>query len=298
VVFASAGPTTAYVQTDANGHFTWQFTPTLLDYGNQWQVLTDTPGVQQAQFTGTVHIAVPLQFTEFSASLNPFGVLSVTACAQTQVQGAFIPGSLVIQYSASPSGPWKRLGKLGLSTLGTTSCSPNNYFSGKLGVQLANAYYRAYFPATVDNQAKASKVLHRWKYLTRIVSLSVSPGSVAAGGRITVSGRLEQQAGRSWRGYGHRVVLIVLRPRGSKRFYWIKKVTTNSRGHFSKTLTDPVTAAWSAAYDGDATHFASGGKIVNVTVAALPNAVSERGTALRLERTLAPVRFGIGLRSW
>jgi hypothetical protein len=143
-------------------------------------------------------------------------------------------------------------------------------------VKLPNAYYRAYFPASPDNLAATSKLEHQWRYLTRIVSLSVSPRSVHRHGQITVSGRLERQAGRGWRSYSGRRILIVLRPRGSKTWYWIHKVTTNSRGYFSKTFADPVSAHWSAAYEGDPTHFASSGAIyyVSVTAAAAARSVN------------------------
>jgi hypothetical protein len=293
VVYASGGSGTAYLTTDGNGNFSWQFTPTLLDGGSTWTVLTDAPGTTQSQASGSVHIAVPVQFTAFTASLSPFGALKVTACAATPVAGAFVPRSAQIQYSASPSGPWKKLGTIKQPTVSTTTCNPNDFYGGTLGVKLGNAYYRAFFPASPDNLVAASKPLHRFKAFTRIVSLTVSPGSVAPGGQITVKGRLEQQVGKSWRSYAHRTVLIVLRPRGSKKWYFIKKVVTNSRGAFGKTFTDPVTAAWSAAYEGDKTHFASSGKIFNVTVTAVPGA---RWRPEWLQRPLSPVHFPAGLR--
>jgi hypothetical protein len=295
VVFASAGPGVAYLPTDASGNFSWQFTPTLLDNGNDWDVLTDTAGTAQSQADGSVHIAVPLQFTAFKASLSPFGALSVTACAQSSVEGAFVPSSMLIQYSAKPTGPWVKLGKVNRNIVGTTSCSGNNYFSGKLGVKLGNAYYRAYFPKSPDNLVAASKALHEFKDFTRIVSLSVSPGSVAPGGQITVKGRLEQQAGKGWKSYARRTVLIVLRPRGSKKWYFIKKVVTNARGDFGKTFTDPTSASWSAAYEGDKTHFASSGKVFNVTVSAVPGASPGLQWLQWLEHPLSAVRFPLGL---
>lgn len=61
-------------------------------------------------------------------------------------------------------------------------------------------------------------------------------------------------------------MLIILTPRGSKAWYWIRKVRTSSSGYFAGTFTDPVTASWSAEYEGNATHFACVGSVHHVRV--------------------------------
>ncbi len=181
----------------------------------------------------------------------------------------FEPGTTIsIQYSASSAGPWKLLGTLRMNNQGGGVCPVNAGFYSNLRIKLANAYYRASFAATPDYQATVSKSVHLWKYLTRMTSVSVSPTSVAKGGNITVKGKLQQYAGGKWRAYGGRRVLIVLRPAGHKKWYWIEKVTTSASGAFSKTFADPVSASWTAAYEGDATHFVCSGSIhaVRVTI--------------------------------
>ncbi|HEX9031765.1 MAG TPA: hypothetical protein VF834_07940, partial [Streptosporangiaceae bacterium] len=63
-------------------------------------------------------------------------------------------------------------------------------------------------------------------------------------------------------------------PKGSTMWFWIVKVLTNSTGHFTATFKDPVSATWSADYLGDSTHYASGGRLVYVSVSAgLPGAL-------------------------
>jgi hypothetical protein len=267
-IYVNDGGSVATVATNANGRFSWKFLPSLPDDGTDWGVLNTAGGVKESQAYGTVHIAVPVSFSSFGASLDPFAVLHAHGCVQTSVSGAAQPGgSVTIEYAAKPSGPWTRLGKLSLGFADSPPTCPDSYFSGSLRVKLANAYYRASFGPTPDYLATASRADHLWKNVTRIVSFKVSPRSVGRGGDITVKGRLEQYT-RSWRSYARRQILIVLRPKGSKTWYWIHKVTTNARGYFSKTFTDPVTADWSAAYDGDATHFASSAAIDHVTVAS------------------------------
>lgn len=291
VVFATGGMSSGYVPTDSNGRFTWNFVPTLIDNGTGWQALTDAPGVMQSQVYGNVHISVPLRFLGFSASLDPFAILHVHGCAETTVPDAQQPGAwMVIQYAAKSAGPWYRLGRVRMNG-GTTTCVNAGYFAGSLPVRLASAYYRASFPATPDFQHAVSKAKHLSKYLTRIVSLKVSPRSVSHGGDITVKGRLEWH-GRAWRGYAKRQILIILRPKGSKHWYWIHKVNTNARGSFSKTFMDPVTADWSAVYEGDKTHFACGGTIHHVTVTGAL-AASQVGQFLHLMQSPVLGRLGV-----
>ena len=132
-------------------------------------------------------------------------------------------------------------------------------------MQLAYAYYRAYVPATPDNQAMAGKPILLWKYVTRITALHVSPGTVHRGGKLTVSGRLQVYNG-GWRNFARQQILIILKPKGSKVWYWLVKVRTNASGYFTSTFTDPVSASWSADYDGNATHFACGGSVHYVPI--------------------------------
>jgi hypothetical protein len=134
-------------------------------------------------------------------------------------------------------------------------------------VVLARAYYRAYSATSTDYASAASKAVLEWKYLTRIVSLKVSPGTVRKHGKITVSARLRQY-NRTWRDFRKQRIPIVLKPRGSKVWYWIVKVTTSKTGFFSAKFTDPVSATWSAQYNGGKSDFACIGAKKYVRLAA------------------------------
>ena len=262
-VSVSAGSTDATVTTDSQAQFTWVYSP---GDGDAWSAQVGD-GIQYATSTasGFIHVAVPLTFESFSASLSRFGQLTARACVDVTAPGFNAPGGhMHIQYSAGSAGPWQDLGRIADSnmSLGTESC-----YKGSLPVRLASAYYRAYFPATVDYQAAASTAIQRWKYLTRIISLRVSPSAVRRHGKITVSGRL-QTYNRKWRNLAGQQVLIVLKPKGSKLWYWIRKVRTSPSGHFTKTFTDPGSATWSADYEGNARHFACGGATHFVKVSA------------------------------
>jgi len=252
------------VMTDSSGHFTWQYVPSS---DTPWSVeVGDGNVLGYGSAGGSVHVAVPLRYTSFTASLSTLGQLTVTGCAQATVAGFNGPaGPLYIQYSTRPSGPWLTLGHVARHSNSACSLSGESYFSGSLPAQLAYAYYRAYLPGTPDSQAAASKPILRWKYVTRIIALHVSPGTVHRGGKLTVSGRLQYYYG-GWRNFARQQVLIILKPKGSKAWYWMVKVNTNASGYFTSTFTDPVSASWSADYNGNATHFASGGAVFYVPV--------------------------------
>ena len=265
-VSVNAGLTSATVYTDNLGHFTWTYIP---QNATQWGVeVLSAQLFGPASASGIIHIAVPLQFASFSASLNSFAQLSVKACVNVTAPGFKAPhGRLTIQYSTTPTGPWTNLGTITKGVNSPRSCqgTVDSYYQRTFSVKLANAYYRAFMPGSVDYQAVASTPLHRWKYVTRIISMKVSPTVVHRGGKLTVSGRLQQWSGK-WRNFSRQQILIILKPRGSKRWYWIRKVRTSSTGHFTSTFRDPVTASWSADYEGNSTHFASGGSVHHVTL--------------------------------
>ena len=115
-------------------------------------------------------------------------------------------------------------------------------------------------------QPAGSTSVHLSKYVTRIISVGVSPRSVAHGGRMTVHGRLQQYKDGRWHDFAHQQVLIVVKPKGSKVWYWVRKVKTNSSGYFTSRFVDPVSGDWTAAYDGGRSDFASSGSIHYVTL--------------------------------
>lgn len=215
-----------------------------------------------AQATQNVTLTVKYQvsLTKFTASLSTLGVLSVSSCLSVAPSDfpPLLPAQ--IQYAPSPGGPWK--------TLHTTHRALNDEicgnskaygetFSAQADVVAASAYYRLYYPGSSTYLPASTRSLHRWKYLTKITDFKVSPHRVAKGGKITVSGQLREYVHR-WKDLAWQRVLIVLRPKGSKTWYWIYKVKTGKTGRFTKTFTDPVSATWSADYLGGSTHFASG----------------------------------------
>lgn len=264
----------ASATTSASGAFSMSFTATASETFTVYagDLPNDTSYSDQLLSQATVNlplnVAVPIQIDSFKASLSPFGVVSVSGCLKITNDSFPVPLPLKVEYSAKSTGPWTSLGTLGDSNFDGENCGTGtggDGFTGHVNAKLAAAYYRLAYTATKNYQSATSAAVYAWKYPTRISSLKVSPRSVKKGQKITVSGRLQVDV-KSWKDFGKKQVLIILKPKGSKSWYWIYKVTTSSSGYFSKKFVDPVTAHWSAEYLGDSTHLACAGPQYYVSV--------------------------------
>jgi hypothetical protein len=221
-----------------------------------------------------VLLTVRTAVTRFTATLNPYWQISFHGCLGL-VAGTpgYVPplAGLVIQYSDSPDGPWHSLGAVAAQR-GYVCGNDGRTFTGVLTTPASGAYYRASYPGTAA-QAKtagdlpsASVAVHAWKYVARIANFRVSKRTVASGGKLTTSGRLQYRSGITWHDLAHQVVQIILLPKNSRTWYWIARVKSNATGHFTATFTDPATATWSAEYLGDQTHLAAVGAMIRVTL--------------------------------
>jgi hypothetical protein len=129
-----------------------------------------------------------------------------------------------------------------------------------LKAKLADAYYRAVFAPTYSFQATASKVVHAWKYRTRIVSFRISPHRVSSKGAVTIKGRLQVFV-KSWRAFPGQTVYIIYNDKGTS--YWAtlpQHPRTNSKGNFElrvKGAFQSFVAINYAVYRGNAKHLAS-----------------------------------------
>ncbi|HYZ52076.1 MAG TPA: hypothetical protein VE733_00990 [Streptosporangiaceae bacterium] len=263
-------------KTDSNGNYSITLPNTA---GTTWtvdaggSVQNGNPYLGPATVSLPESVNVPTAITNFHATLNQYWQLSFSGCLglTAPASNTYLTNTsgLTIQYSAGPNGPWQTLSKgyqLG-NGCGTHGVS----FSGKTTAKLNYAYYRAYYPGTTAAatptapkylSSTSGKVL-AWKYADRITAFSVSPTVVPNGGKLTVKGQLQYYY-RGWRNFGGQQVLILLRPKGSSTWYWIVKVNTNSTGHFSATVKDPVSATWSAEYAGNSTHLSTGAAMIYV----------------------------------
>jgi len=249
------------VTSGSGGAFTAKLPST---HGPGWTATVSQGGLTlETSVMGNLSIALPLTTKSFSASLATDDKVSAAGCVEvTAPTGPAPQTSIDIQYSARDHGPWKRLGTLPLRSQSQKfrSCpgADESYFTGALKAKLANAYYRAVFPATYSFQATASKVVHAWKYQTRIISYSISPRRESYTTAVTIKGRL-QVLGKSWRAFPGQRVYLVYNQKGTS--YWITLTSgkTNSKGSFDfrvKGAPDAYVAITYVVYRGNAKHLA------------------------------------------
>jgi hypothetical protein len=228
-----------------------------------WQLTTQNDLTSSPFLLGTVTqvVATPDAITGFTVSLNRAGVLTVGGCLVRTPAASHDYPSVDLEYQRTPSSPWTVFGTV-LTQAKLPGCIAGAGFLAHGGAPAASAYYRAYFPGDGEYELVTSSSTGRiWKYPTRFISFTATPSPVSPGGKITVSGTLQQLTNR-WHPFAsQRVVLIysmnwrALPP--DQVWYVYAVVRTNIKGHFSKTFADPVrrAAAWSANYNGNATHF-------------------------------------------
>jgi len=281
VVDAPGYPQLSIPVTGTDGSFTATFAatqsgPVQVFFDNaQYQESGSFPYLAPAQATtSTITVDRQTSLTRFSASVSTAKVVTVSGCvgvSDLPAGAGSVSGTLTIQYSASKTGPWRKLGTISKingnagSTCGIATVEGS--FTGAFPVQRGTAYYRAEFTpqASANLLSSVSATALAWKYPTQVEALKVSARRVAKGSKLTISGELLQDTKR-WGGYGHQLVQIVYRKPGAKTSYWVVKVRTNSAGKFTATVTDTFSATWSAYYPGNATHYYCSSAGVKVTV--------------------------------
>jgi len=249
------------VTTASDGTFTATLPST---HGPAWTAVVNAANLTlQTSAMGNLSIALPLTVKSFSAHLGVNDKISASGCLEVLAPTGEGPGTFVgIQYSSSARGPWRSLGTLPLhNRIGRNrTCRSDNesFFSGTLPAKLANAYYRADFAATYSFQAAVSKVVHAWKYPTRIVSFTASKHTISKNGTVRFKGRLEVRT-KSWRPWGGQTVVIEYNYKGTSIWNFLTEAITNSRGYFTASAngtTGNFVAINYAMYGGNAKHLA------------------------------------------
>jgi hypothetical protein len=217
------------------------FTATLpTTHGFGWTAMVSaTTLTQQTTAIGNLTISVPMRVSAFGASLGVTGSVGTSGCLLVTAPVKYGPLTTVqVQYATRSRGPWHLLGRLQLHNTDRKAkgCSgqSESYFSGAIKAVDDNAYYRAVFIANDSFQGAVSKVIHSFRYATKITGYTVSPKSAKNDQVITMTGRLWHKTGRSWQPYANRSVWILYNEKGTP--YWkklgTKPVQTSSKGNF------------------------------------------------------------------
>lgn len=206
----------------------------------------------------TLRVVHPTGISNVKVSLSQYQALSVSGClgfpSSDTTERIDHTSGLTVQYSASTKGPWKNLFKISGSESDTPCGTGGIKFSGSFGAPGNYAFYRVVYAGTTGATSYAatdSDAVLAWRYADRITDFKVSPTVVNAGGKLTVKGTLQYYY-KTWHDYSGQTIWIELHPKGSSStWYWMVKVKTNSKGQFSATFKDPISATWDALFEGN-----------------------------------------------
>jgi len=271
-VYAAGGQLALTTETSSTGAFTASLPREATSLS--WTVQAGGGPYTTATATLPMTVELPTVITGFKAALNPYWQVAYQGCLGLAAgTPGYVPSlsGLTIQYAASSHGPWHTLGKVPAGQRSYVCGDDGRTFTGTLPGQLSNAYYRAVYAGSAGGSAtgylsSASGTVRSWRSIDRITDFKVAPHSVHQGAKLTISGKLQYRPGSKWLDLTLRTVLIILRPPGSKTWYWILQARTNSKGDFSVTFADPLSASWAAEYQGGKNLLATMSSSVSVPV--------------------------------
>jgi hypothetical protein len=206
----------------------------------------------------TLKVVHPTTISGFKTTLNQYWGLSVSGClgfpAGDKTERITHTSGLTVEWGSSTNGPWKKLGVINANEADHACGTGGIEFSGSYEAPLNYAYYRVVYAGTSGATSYAAtngNAVLAWRYDDRITDYKVSPTTVNAGGKLTISGVLQYwYAG--YHNYGGQTIVIYLHPKGSNpTWYWLVKVKTNAKGQFVATFKDPVSATWQAVFEGN-----------------------------------------------
>lgn len=219
---------------------------------------TSTAGPSAAAVPLTLKVVHPTAISSFKTTLNQYWGLSVSGClgfpASDKTERITHTSGLTVEWGSSPTGPWKKLAAINGNESDQACGTGGIKFTGSFEAPLNYAYYRVVYAGTTGATSYAAtngNAVLAWRYDDRITDFKVSPTTVNAGGKLTISGVLQYWYG-GYHNYGGQTVVIYLHPKGSNpTWYWLVKVKTNAKGQFSTTFKDPVSATWQAVFEGN-----------------------------------------------
>jgi hypothetical protein len=205
----------------------------------------------------TLKVVHPTAESGFKVTLNQYWGLSVSGClgfpASDKTEKITNTSGLTVEY-AEPGGTWRKLGAISGNEADHACGTGGIAFTGSFTAPQNYAYYKVVYAGTTGATSFAANngySILAWRYDDRIADYKISPTTVNAGGKLTISGVLQYWYS-GWHNYSGQTIVIYLHPKGSNpTWYWLVKIKTNSKGQFSTTFKDPVSATWQAAFEGN-----------------------------------------------
>ena len=242
-------------------HADGSFTITLPERAAGGTLYVGATSATDAPEATTVQVALkvvhPTAMSGFKTTLSQYWGLSVSGClgfpASDKTEKITHTSGLTVEY-ASPGGSWKKLGAINGNEADHACGTGGIEFTGSFTAPENYAYYRVVYAGTTGATSFAANngySVLAWRYADRITDYKISPTTVNAGGKLTISGVLQYYYS-GWHNYSGQTIVIYLHPKGSNpTWYWLVKIKTNAKGQFSTTFKDPVSATWQAVFEGN-----------------------------------------------
>lgn len=142
-------------------------------------------------------------------------------------------------------------GKTGWKSLGSTLTDRQGAFAATLPTIRVHGYFRLYYAGTTTLQPSTSKRFRATIQDTRIAGFKVSKTSVAKGGTVTLTGKLQKFDGTTWVPVTKsRALYVLFRTPKQKSAGDVAVVRTTSSGTFSIKVRVKRAGYWSASLSG------------------------------------------------
>jgi hypothetical protein len=226
----------------------------------------------------TETVQMPVYLTAFTVHVNPDRRVEALLCVSTPEgddTSPADPSRLELQYARTARGSWHNLGKISGLYGGYKPCATGNRmeYEGAPKAPALSDYYRVVLAASALFQANQTKVLKAATRVTRIEGFDVNPRSVPYGGKVKISGYLQDDR-KGWHGLGRQKVFVLYKYPGSYQVWnTLGYINTNSHGHFSVTLTDGASASLEVLYNGNDSYLQARSGSIYVSVAGSGNSV-------------------------
>ncbi|REE97479.1 hypothetical protein [Thermomonospora umbrina] len=240
-------PGSTNLVTTAEGHAVWEVKPTRAD---GWYVRYDDGDRAYAPSEATSDVAVPFR-TAFTGLRFPrTAVLGDYIrvrgdLVRTQIPLAFKPDSGLLSLEFSPDNKhWKSVGN---------TYVPSGQSFGLGGRATRSGYWRMrLWPEPMDQPTVSAAHYVKAARKVYMTPFNASPKPVRKGAKLTVKGLVHTDY-PAWVPVRRRPVSIYFLPKGSKKWTYMGRATTNDKGSYSKTFVavrDGSWRAWVAAQPG------------------------------------------------
>lgn len=195
----------------------------------------------------------PSRITALSVKAEPdrqLGETHVTGRIEAWTVDGWVPwyGGVQLSFRKAGSATFKRIAAFYPETKGALDTTAALYGPGTWRVE------------TNDSTLLPSSATHAGdpRQVSFFTSFNASPEPVRKGRTITVQGTLKRHPS-SWQAYAKQTVKLYFQPKGSKKWAYEGKATTDKKGHFTHGFKAAKDGTWRAVFAGNSSYLSTTG---------------------------------------